>query len=226
MHAPHADVHTAARVGPPAELQVDVYVDVYVDVLCPWCFIAKRRLAAAVAAMPDVRVSVVWRSFELGPTLGREPGPTAAEEMAGWWGDQADARIAMIRRLGAAEGLELNLDRARPVNSFDAHRLLHLAAASGRADRMLEGLLRAYHIDGADIADHAVLERLGVEAGVTAGDVAALLASDAYADAVRADEKRAAERGVTGVPALVIGTRPPVSAVQSPAHLVRLLKTV
>ncbi|WP_344395906.1 DsbA family protein [Actinomadura alba] len=128
-----------------------------------------------------------------------------------------------MRRLGAAEGLKLNLHKARPVNTFDAHRLLHLAAACGRADQMLEHLLGAYHTDGSDIADPYVLQRLGAEAGLDTGDVGALLSGDAYAGAVRADGEHAVEDGVTGVPALV-GTRPPVSAVQPPAELTRLLE--
>ncbi|WP_344982073.1 DsbA family oxidoreductase [Streptosporangium fragile] len=199
--------------------------EVYVDVLCPWCFIAKRRLETALAALPGTgRAAVVWRSFELSPGQGRVPGPTAAEEMIRWWGERASARIDLIRRLGAAEGLVLDLHTARPVNTFDAHRLLHLAAARDRADPMLERLLGAYHTDGADIADLHVLERLGAKAGLDGGDVAAVLRGDAYADAVRADERRAFERGVTGVPALVIGTRPPVSPLRPPAELARLLE--
>lgn len=202
-----------------------VQVDAYVDVLCPWCFIGKRRLAAAVAQVADRgRVEIVWRSFELSPLQGRVPGPTAAEAMSQWWGDQADTRIAQIRSLGAAEGVELNLHKARPVTTFDAHRICHLATAEGVADQMLEHLLRAYHTDGLNIADPSVLQRLGAEAGLDISKVRSLLAGDAYADAVRADERRAAEHGVTGVPSLVIGARDPVSAVQPAAELRRLLE--
>ena len=196
--------------------------DVYFDVLCPWSFIAKRRLETALSLLPD-RVEVVWRSVELAPGNRRTPGPTAAEEMTGWTGDRAAARIDLIRRLGAAEGLVLDLHRARPVDTFDAHRVLHLAAARGKTDAMLELLLAAYHTDGLNVADPLVLERLGTMAGLDAGEVAALLAGDAYADAVRADEASAAARGVTGVPSLVIGARPPVSAVQPAEDLARLL---
>ncbi|TDC64826.1 DsbA family oxidoreductase [Actinomadura sp. GC306] len=198
--------------------------EVYFDVLCPWSFIAKRRLEKAVSALPAARVEVVWRSFELSPQNRRTPGPTAAEEMAKWWGDRTAARVDLIRRLGAAEGLELNLHRARPVGTFDAHRLFHLATAHGRADQVLEHLLTAYHTDGLNIADPRVLERLGTSAGLELDDVNALMSGDAFANAVRTDEVNAAEHGVTGVPSLVIGTRPPVSAVQPPGKLSRLLQ--
>ncbi|GAB2943225.1 DsbA family protein [Nonomuraea fastidiosa] len=199
-------------------------LELYADVLCPWCYIGKRRLASALAGHPDRDgIEVVWRAYELSPDEGRTPGPTAAEAMTGWWGEQAPARIARIRSLGAAEGLELNLHLARPVNTFDAHRLVKLAAGRGRADRMMELLLHAYHTEGQNVADPQVLQRLGEEAGLDAGEVRVVLDGDAYADDVRADRRRAAVHGVTSVPSLVIDDRPPVPGVQPVAGLRRLL---
>ncbi|MGI5290671.1 DsbA family oxidoreductase [Nonomuraea polychroma] len=200
-------------------------VEIYADVLCPWCYIGKRRMSAALEQVTDRdKVQIVWRSFELAPEEGHVPGPTAAEAMAGWWGDQAPARIARIQALGAAEGLELNLHLARLVNTFDAHRLCHLAASRGLADQMMERLLRAYHTGGLNVADPRVLRRLGGEAGLADAEVHALLTGDDYADEVRADRHRAAEYGITGVPSLVMDGGPPVSGVQPPAELRRLLE--
>ncbi|GAA0835908.1 DsbA family oxidoreductase [Streptosporangium amethystogenes subsp. fukuiense] len=200
-------------------------LEIYADVLCPWCYIGKRRLTTALAAHTGRdRVEMIWRSYELAPEEGRIPGPTAAEAMAGWWGEQAPARVARIRSLGAAEGLELNLHLARPVNTFDAHRLSKLAADRGRADQMMELLLHAYHTEGLNVADAQVLQRLGGEAGLDGDEVRAVLAGDEYAGQVRADRRRAAEHGVTGVPSLVIDGRPPVSGVQPVAELQRLLE--
>ncbi|MEJ3749522.1 DsbA family oxidoreductase [Actinomycetes bacterium KLBMP 9797] len=199
-------------------------VEIYADVLCPWCYIGKRRLAAALAKLADrERVQIVWRSFELAPREGNIPGPTAAEAMTDWWGDQAPARVERIRALGAAEGLELNLHMARPVNTFDAHRLCHLAADHGRADDMMERLLYAYHTEGLNVAEPQTLERLGIETGLGVADVRTLLSGDAYAERVRTDERRATEQGVTGVPSLVIDGQPPISGVQTPDELHRLL---
>ncbi|GAA0939634.1 DsbA family oxidoreductase [Nonomuraea longicatena] len=199
-------------------------IEIYADVLCPWCYIGKRRLTAALATHPDRDdIEIVWRAYELAPDEGRTPGPTAAEAMAGWWGEQAPARIARIRSLGAAEGLELNLHLARPVNTFDAHRLIKLAAGQGLGDQMMERLLRAYHTEGLNVADAQVLVRLGGEAGLDGDAVRAVLAGDDYAEQVRADRRHAAAHGVTGVPSLVIDGRPPVSEVQSVADLHRLL---
>ncbi|MFI6516218.1 DsbA family protein [Spirillospora sp. NPDC050679] len=195
-------------------------IEVYAEVLCPWCYIGKRRLSAALAGLGE-RVEVAWRSFELAPDAPREPGVTAAEAMRAWRGDQTEARIARIRSLGAAEGLELDLEKARPVNTFDAHRLIHLAADGqrGRGDAMAERLLHAYHTEGLNIADPEVLIRLGAEAGVEPAAVRAVLEGDWYAEQVRGDERRGRELGVSGVPTLVIGDGEPVSAVQSPEVL-------
>lgn len=200
-------------------------VEIYADVLCPWCYIGKRRLTAALEQVaPRDEVEVIWRAFELAPEEGRTPGPTAAEAMTGWWGDQAPARIAHIQALGAAEGLRLNVHLARPVNTFDAHRLGKLAADRGRADQMMERLLHAYHTEGLNVADPRVLRRLGGDAGLADAEVRALLAGDDYADLVRADRRRASERGVGGVPTLVVDGGPPVPGVQPVAELRALLE--
>ncbi|MEV0585518.1 DsbA family oxidoreductase [Nonomuraea sp. NPDC050310] len=199
-------------------------LEIYADVLCPWCYIGKRRLAAAVArAAGHTSMEIIWRAYELAPGEGRTPGQTAAEALAGWWGERTPARVALIRSLGAAEGLELNLHLARPVNTFDAHRLVKLAAEHGRADEMMELLLHAYHTEGQNVADPQVLQRLGGEAGLDAGRVRSVLDGDDYVGEVRDDRRRAAEHGVTGVPSLVLDDRPPVSGVQPVADLLALL---
>ncbi|MQY08380.1 DsbA family oxidoreductase [Actinomadura macrotermitis] len=193
-------------------------IEVYADILCPWCYIGKRRLSAALAGLEE-RVEVVWRSFELGPDASREPGVSAAEAMREWWGDETEARVARIRSLGAAEGLDLAMDRARPVNTFDAHRLIHLATERGLGDAMAERLLRAYHTEGLNVADLGVLAGLGVEAGVESAEAHAVLNGDRYAERVREDERRGRARGIGGVPTLVIAEGAPMSAVRSPELL-------
>jgi len=203
-----------------------MHLDIYADVLCPWCYIGHRRLQTALAGRLDgTRMDVRWRSFELAPNLSRAPGPTAAEQMAAasWWGDAASTRIAEIRALGAAEGLELNLHLARPVNSFDAHRLAKLAAACGRAGGVMELLLHGYHTEGLNIADRSVLERIGVRAGLAGDDIRTTLTGDAFEADVRTDERLARSRGVTGVPSLVVDDRPAVNGVLSAAALQQLV---
>lgn len=195
-------------------------VEVYGDVLCPWCYIGKRRLEAALT---ELDVEVAWRAFELDPGGSKVPGETAAKAMAEWWGDRAEARVAQIRSLGAAEGLELNLHLARPVNTFDAHRVTRLAATDGRGWVMVERLLRAYHTEGLNVADPEVLRRLGVEAGLDGDRVDGVLRGDEFADEVRDDRRRAVELGVSRVPTLVIDGAAPVPGVQPVEELRRLL---
>ncbi|MGW0792634.1 DsbA family oxidoreductase [Streptomyces sp. NPDC002911] len=201
-------------------------VEIYSDVLCPWCYIGKRRIATAVDRFAHRdRLEIVWRSFELAPDQGPEPGPTAAVAMEQWMDPAAvPARIALIRANGDQEGVELNLHKSRPVSTFDAHRLIHLAAARGRVPQVLEALFHAYHTQGLNVADHTVLSDLAAGAGLDTGDVRELLAGDVYAAQVRADEARAAEFGVSGVPSVVIDGGVPVSGVQDPASLLAALE--
>jgi predicted DsbA family dithiol-disulfide isomerase len=200
-------------------------VEVYFDILCPWCYIGKRRLTTALANRSDAEV--VWRSLELDPEGSPVAGPTAAEVIAQYQSSpqRAAARVQHIQALGAAEGLELNLHKARPVNSFDAHRLVHLAASHGLADQALEALLHGYHTEGLDIAAPDVLVALGASAGLDPDEVRRTLAEDTFARNVRADERSAVERGIRGVPTLVVDGGPPVSAVQDPVVLDGLLES-
>ncbi|ARF75343.1 disulfide bond formation protein DsbA [Kitasatospora albolonga] len=198
-------------------------VEVYFDILCPWCYIGKRRLTAALAGRMDAEV--VWRSLELDPEGSRTAGPTAAEVIARYQSspERAAARIRQIQSLGEAEGLRLDLHKARPVNSFDAHRLVRLGAAHELADEVLERLLYGYHTEGLDIASHQVLERLGAEAGLEPSAVRRTLEGTEFAEDVRADERSARERGVRGVPTLIVDGGTPASAVQDAEALGRLL---
>lgn len=199
-------------------------IEIHADVLCPWSYIAKRRLEKALAELGDVGIETIWRSFELSPGATTVPAESAAQVIRDWRGDAAEARIAQIVALGTAEGLVLDLERARPVNSFDAHRLVHLGAATGQANAVMERLLRAYHSEGENIADLGVLARLATDAGLEAVAVAGLLAGSSHADAVRADRRLATERGISGVPVMVVAGGAPMSAVQPVGDLTELLR--
>jgi len=202
-----------------------VEADVYVDVLCPWSYIAKRRIEAALVDVTEPeRVRLRWRSFELSPDEPRAPSLTAAESMTTWWGERGAARVELIHDAARAEGLGIDLHRARPVNTFDAHRLYQMGAERGLGDAVLERLLRGYLCEGLNVGDPRVLERLGVRAGLDAAQVRDVLAGSAYADRVRADEAEARRRGVNGVPTMTLNGGPPVSALQTSAALRRLLE--
>lgn len=203
-------------------------VEVWSDVVCPWCYIGKRRLEGALARFPQAgQVEVVWRSFELDPEAPLEPQGTLEERLAAKYGmSLAEARAANARVAGiaAGEGLRYDLAAARPGNTFDAHRLLHLAAERQLQPALKERLLRAYFSEGAPIADREALVRLAVEAGLDAAEARRVLGSDAYAEQVRADEREAAALGCQGVPFFVIDRAYGVSGAQPADLLLRVLQ--
>jgi predicted DsbA family dithiol-disulfide isomerase len=203
-------------------------VEIWSDVVCPWCHIGKRNLEAALAGFDHAdEVEVVWRSFELDPSAPAEHEGDYAERLARKYGvpvDQARAMTDRMTETAAAAGLTFRFDLARPGNTFDAHRVIHLAGRHGVQDRVKERLLTATFAEGEPIGHHETLVRLAGEAGLDAEQVRGVLASDAYADEVRADERRAAEYGISGVPFFVVDGRYGASGAQPPDALRALLE--
>lgn len=199
-------------------------VDVWSDIACPWCYIGKRRLERALASFPHRgEVDVVFRAFELDPNAPRESERVPyAERLARKYGTSPAEAQAMIDRIVAvarADGIVLDFDRIRPGNTFDAHRLVHFAATCGIQGAVKERFLRAYFSEGEPIGDHDTLLRLAREAGLDPDEARAVLANGRYAEEVRADEARAAARGVRGVPFFLIGDKVGISGAQEPAVL-------
>lgn len=191
-------------------------IDIWSDIACPFCYIGKRHLEAALAAT-GLEAEVVWRSFELDPT----PGPRAERDvvavlMAKYRQSrpQVEAMMERVAAMGALAGLQLRLKDSVRASTFDAHRLLHLAAAEGRQGDAKERLLAAYFTEGADLGDRETLLRLAADLGLSVQAAAAVLDSDAYADAVRADEQMAHQIGVQGVPFFVFDERYAISGAQ------------
>jgi predicted DsbA family dithiol-disulfide isomerase len=199
-------------------------VEIWSDVVCPWCYVGKRRFEKALAAFEQRRdVEVFWRSFELDPQAPRERDGTSAEHLARKYGmsvEQAEQTNAQMTALAASEGLEYHLDRTRGGNSFDAHRLVHLAADHGLQDAMQERLMRAYFTEGEPIGELETLERIAAELGLDP----AQLADGAYAGSVRADEELAARIGIQGVPYFVLDRRYGVSGAQPSELLLQALE--
>jgi predicted DsbA family dithiol-disulfide isomerase len=186
-------------------------VEVWSDVACPWCYVGKRRLEAAVARMPSPRdVEVVWRSFQLDPDAPRvrRLRTSYAERLARKYRtslEQANAMVERMKSLGAAEGITFHLDRVRPGNTFDAHRVLHLAREKGVQGAVKERLMRAYFTEGAAIGDRKTLARLAGEGGLDPQEVRRLLAGRKYAGAVRADRAEARRLAIHAVPFFGLG---------------------
>jgi predicted DsbA family dithiol-disulfide isomerase len=205
-----------------------VHVEIWSDIACPWCYIGKRRFEAALGAFAHRdEVTVTWRSFELDPAAPYEREGDRAEHLAAKYGTSVERAREMQQHMtgvAAGEGLDFRFDLARSGTTFDAHRILHLAAAHGVQDAMKERLLSAYLTEGLLVGDHAVLERLAAEAGVPEDEARAVLAGDRHAADVRADERDAAALGITAVPFFVVDRAMGASGAQPPEVLLDLLE--
>ena len=201
-------------------------VEIWSDVVCPWCYIGKRRFEKALTSF-DHRVEIVWRSYELNPGAPPLREGSSVERIARKYGmtvEEAAAQYERITDLAAAEGLDYHLDRARSGRSFDAHRLLHHARERGIQDAVKERLLAGYLQEGVAIGLSDELAPLAVSAGLDADAVDAVLASDTYGEEVRVDEARAEEIGITGVPFFVIDGRFAIPGAQDPDTILAVLE--
>ncbi|HSP37434.1 MAG TPA: DsbA family oxidoreductase [Frankiaceae bacterium] len=198
-------------------------IDIWSDVVCPWCYIGKRRFERALADFPHAaEVDVIWHSFELDPQAPRATDSPPAERLAAKYGltvEQAQQANERLTSTAADEGLEFHLDEARSGNSFDAHRLIHLAADLGPAGAGLQGhlkerLLRAYFTERIAIGEPTELHRLAVEVGLDADAVQRVLDGDEYGEDVRADEAEAHSYGISGVPFFVVDDKYGISGAQ------------
>jgi predicted DsbA family dithiol-disulfide isomerase len=205
-------------------------VEIWSDVVCPWCYIGKRRFEAALAGFPHSdQVEVEWKAFELDPTIESAPAGTVvgprdqATRLAEKYGTDVDSAQRMVDNVvaqAAADGLEYRLDRAIPANTVDAHQVIHLAGLRGVQDAVNERLLRAYFTEGEAVGDRGTLVRLAAEAGLDADEVRGALDEGRYVGAVRADEAEAQALGIRGVPFFVVDRRYGVSGAQ-PAEVLR-----
>jgi len=193
-----------------------ITVDVWSDVACPWCYLGKRRLEAAIEASGE-DVQVVWHSFQLDPTIPQGQHTPHAEALAKKF-NAAPEQIAQANQrlidLGAAEGLEYNFGLYMSSNTRDAHRVIHFAQERGLGNEMKDRLMRAQFTEGAIVDDLDVLAGLSAEVGLDADEVRAMLATEKYDDAVQADIDEAAALGATGVPFFVFDRKFAISGAQ------------
>ncbi len=205
-------------------------IDVLSDVVCPWCFVGKRRLESALAHLastsPELRPLVSWHPFELNPDLPREGMERHAYMEAKFGGRArvADAHARLVA-IGATLGIDFRFDAiARQPNTRDAHRLVSWAQARGDASPLVERLFVAFFIDGRNVGDRTELVRVAVETGFDGAAAADMLDSDALSDRVAATEQRARELGVSGVPFYILNDRVAVSGAQEPATLLAAIE--
>jgi predicted DsbA family dithiol-disulfide isomerase len=203
-------------------------LEIWSDIACPWCYVGKRRMEAALEQFEHRDdVTVTWRSFEL------DPGAPAAREVShveliaqkyGRTVEQVEAMDAQLTAVAAAEGIDMKLAQLRSGNTFDGHRVIHLAAEHGLQDAMKERLMRAYFTEGALVSDHDTLIALAAEVGLPEAEVREVLLTERYAEAVRDDERNAAGAGISAVPCFVIDRKFGASGAQDPQILLDFLK--
>jgi predicted DsbA family dithiol-disulfide isomerase len=204
-------------------------IDVWSDLVCPWCYIGKRRLERAVANLPDApRVEIVHRSFQLNPSAPMGTTTSRRDYLRakyGWTAMEAAAIDLDMERRAGVDGLEYHLTAdGLTGNTFDAHRLVHLALERGRQDEAVERFFRAYFTEQRSLFDKESLERVAVDAGLDADEARAVLAGNDYADAVATDINEAQVLGVSGVPFFVFERRLGLSGAQPIETFMEALK--
>lgn len=200
-------------------------IDVVSDIVCPWCYVGKKRLEKALTLVPDVQADIHWRPFQLDPTIPPEgiPRRVYMEKKFG-----SLDKIAPVHERLTAMGKELGIPfhfsaiEISP-NTLDAHRLIRWAYGE-RQDAMVETLFRAFFVDGKNLADREVLAKLAAQAGFDANDIFYALNNDEDRDAVIGEIAAAQELGIQGVPFFIFGQRYAVSGAESPEHLASAIR--
>jgi len=206
-------------------LTTTVLIEIWSDVVCPWCFIGKRRFEAALERFQHRDdVEVVFRSFELDPNA--TSGTDLVGHLAAKYGTTREGAGQMMQRVsdaGAGVGIEFRFDIATRGNTFDAHRLLHLADEVGLQHELKERLMTAYFCEGGDVADHGMLATSAAEVGLDPQAVADLLDGEEFATSVREDESTARDLGISGVPYFVIDRASGISGAQESDQMLSIL---
>jgi len=208
--------------------QTPVRIDVVSDVVCPWCFIGKRRLEKALALKPDVPVEVHWHPYFLNDWV--PPEGMAREDYLTTKFGSPERYSGIAQRVTAAaaeEGLTYAADRMkRQPNTTDCHRLIRWAGGIGKSAEMKQKLMDLYFSEGADLTNRAVLLQAATEVGLDADDVREALASDADVEDVTREAQSAKEAGIEGVPCFIFAGRYAVSGAQAPEYLASMIERV
>ncbi|GAB3306099.1 thioredoxin domain-containing protein [Epidermidibacterium keratini] len=203
-------------------------IDIWSDIACPFCYLGQRRLELALADFAHRDdVEVVHHSFQLDPTAPSAPGQKMVPMLAAKFGT-SEAQVEAMQR-GIADkvtevGLPYDWEKVTPVNTFDAHRLIHLAESAGRGDEAVSALFKAYFAEGKAVSDRDTLADIGEGIGLDRQAVLAMLDSDEYADAVRRDIQGAQSRGINGVPMFIVDDKLAVSGAQPTETFTALLE--
>lgn len=193
-------------------------IEIWSDVVCPFCYIGKRKLEKALAIFPQKEaIEIEWKSFQLNPDQKTNPSISTMESLAkskGWSMDQARKITSQVSKTAELEGLKFDFEKAVVANTKNAHRLIHLAKAAGKGGEMKEQLLKAYFIEGKNVDDSETLISLGKEIGLEEENIKRMLESNQYEDAVDQDIYESRLIGVKGVPFFVLDRKFGISGAQ------------
>lgn len=203
-------------------------VEIWSDVMCPFCYIGKSKFEKALEQFPHKNdINIIWKSFQLDPTTVTDPSLNTIENLAekkGWSKEQADETVAHVTNIAKQVGLDFHFEKTVVANSFDAHRLSHLAKKYGKQNELEEKLFAAYFTEGKNTADYDTLLQIGTEVGLDVKEIEDVLKSDTYANEVQLDIKQAQQIGVSGVPFFVLDNKYAISGAQEPDAFLQALK--
>jgi predicted DsbA family dithiol-disulfide isomerase len=205
-----------------------VRIDVVSDVVCPWCFIGKRRLEKAIALNPDIPVEVHWRPYFLNDWIPRE-GISREQYLTTKFGspERYKGIAQRVSAAASAEGLTYAIDKiSRQPNTLDAHRLIRWAGSTGKAAEMKQKLMDLYFTEGADLTNHAVLVQAAADIGLDPEDIRAALESDRDVAEVEREALSAKEAGIEGVPCFIFSGKFAVSGAQEPEYLAEAIARI
>ena len=213
---------------PQAPAIEPIEIDVISDVMCPWCYIGKRRLEKALAMLPDIAVDIRWRPFQLDHTIP-EHGMDRQDYLRNKFGSDAGAEqiYQPVRDAGKAEDIAFDFDAIKVApNTLNAHRVIRWAMAEGVQDAAVERLFQLYFLEGADLTDNKLLADAAVDAGIDRAVVEHLLAGDTDKAETQAEIAQIQRMGVTGVPAFIVGNRFAVMGAREPEVIAQAIQEV
>ncbi|MBD3617321.1 MAG: DsbA family oxidoreductase [Gracilimonas sp.] len=204
-------------------------IEIWSDVVCPFCYIGKKHLEKALVQLPDLKVDITWKSFELDPNAPVDSNLDIYDTLAKKYGRDRNWAIQMnanVVDMASSAGLDYHMDEVKPTNSFNAHQLIHLAKEVGRQNEMKEALLSAYFVEGKHIGKEEVLSDLAVSAGLDESKVREALQNNTYSDKVVQDIEEAHRIGVQGVPFFYINNKYGLSGAQPVQVFVEALSKI
>ena len=208
--------------------KIMIRIEVYSDLICPWCYIGKRRMEEGLKLLGvGVGYEIVWKAFELNPGMpveGMDRKTYRSRKFGSW--ERSLAMDQDVTATGAVAGLEFNFPKIeRTPNTFLGHRLIWFARKEGKQNEINDALLRAYFTEGRDVGEAQTLVAIAAEKGLDAERVAAFLAGDGGAEDVREEERQARERGLTGVPFFIVNGVPAFTGAQLPEHFAQVFRS-